>query len=342
MDDAPESGELESPPASLSMRRGRLNPVMRDLLADTFLTPNDLMYPVFVRPGEGVCNPIKTMPGINQYSPDTLIEHLKFIEQLGVRSIMLFGVISAEEKSVDGSHILREDSIVAESLRAIKDAGLSMLAAVDVCFCEYTSHGHCGIPHHQHAVDNDATLPRLGEQAVALAAAGADLIAPSGMMDGAVGVIRDALDASDFAGIPIMGYSVKYASHYYGPFRDAAESAPTHGDRRQYQQDYRRDLREALEEAARDVDEGADILMVKPGLPYLDVVKALRDEFTQPIAVYQVSGEYAMWKGAANQGWIDGDAVLRETLISFKRAGASLILTYAAPDAVKLMNAKCF
>jgi len=334
--------EAETPiqGTSISMRRGRLNPVLRDMLADTSVSANDLMYPVFVKPGSGIKNPILSMPGVFQFSPDTLVEHLKEVEQLGVRSYMLFGVIPQEEKSVGGDHILRDDSIVAQSLHALKDAGNSMLAAVDVCFCEYTNHGHCGIPHHQHAVDNDATLPRLGEQAVALARAGADLIAPSGMMDGGVGAIRQALDASEYAGTPIMGYSVKYASHFYGPFRDAAESAPSHGDRRQYQQDYRRDTREALEEAARDVEEGADIIMVKPGMPYLDVIAALRENFTQPVAAYQVSGEYAMWKAASANGWIDESAVLRESLISFKRAGASIILTYAAPDACKLMGTR--
>ena len=321
-----------------SLRRNRNHPILRDMLADVSISANDLMYPVFVRHGEGIVNPIASMPGVCQYSPDTLVTHLSELCEQGLRSIMLFGIVPDEMKDDIGSHAVSENAIVAEAIRAIRRAGLDLLVAVDLCFCEYTSHGHCGVPDTLTTVQNHATCHELGQQAALLAAAGADLIAPSGMMDHAVEAIREALDEEGFDHVPIMGYSVKYASSCYGPFRDAAESAPEEGDRKQYQQDFRRDEREALLEAGADDLEGADILMVKPGMLYLDVLRSLRERFDKPLAVYHVSGEYAMLKAAGAQGWINEDGVLMETLTAFKRAGAHIILTYAAPDALRIIN----
>ncbi len=323
-----------------SMRRLRVNPKLREMLVDTRVHASDLMYPVFVRAGSGVKREVASMPGVYQYSVDMLIPELQALESQGLCSFMLFGVIDQEDKDETGSHILSQTSIVAQALKAIKAAGIKMFAVVDVCFCEYTDHGHCGVLDKETGVENNQTVQNLGRQAVALAKAGADLIAPSGMMDGAVAGIRDALDDADYGQIPIMAYAVKYASSFYGPFRDAAESAPAHGDRRQYQQDIGRDRREAREEAMRDVEEGADIIMVKPGMVYLDVIAELRAELNQPIAVYQVSGEYAMMKAAAEKDWIDYDAVVMESLIAFKRAGASIILSYAVPDILRILTQK--
>ncbi|NUQ36139.1 MAG: porphobilinogen synthase [Planctomycetaceae bacterium] len=322
------------------MRRLRIHPALREMLVEVRVHASDLIYPVFVRPGKNIRKAVPSMPGVFQYSADTLIKDLKKLEDQGLRAFMLFGVIDEKDKDESGSHILSQMSVVADTLRAIKRAGIGMLAAVDLCFCEYTSHGHCGIEDKTTGVDNRATALNLGKQAVQLAKAGADLIAPSGMMDGGVAAIRSTLSEAGYDHLPIMAYSVKYASAFYGPFRDAAASAPKHGDRRQYQQDPRRDRREAIEEAMRDVAEGADIVMVKPGLPYLDVLAELRGTLTTPLAAYHVSGEYAMLKAAAEKGWIDFEKVLMETLTSFKRAGASVILSYAAPDVLEILSDK--
>ncbi|MCA8939059.1 MAG: porphobilinogen synthase, partial [Planctomycetes bacterium] len=282
-----------------TLRRNRISPILRDMLADTIVTANNLMYPVFVRAGKGIVNPINSMPGVSQFSCDTLVSHLGELVDKGLRAVMLFGIVDPSEKDETGSHILNEDSIVAQAIAAIREAKLDLLIAVDVCFCEYTDHGHCGVPDPITRVDNTETCYNLGTQALRLAEAGADIIAPSGMMDGAVIAIREALDPNGYSHLPIMGYSVKYASACYGPFRDAAESAPGEGDRKQYQQDIRRDHREAILEAEADVIEGVDIVMVKPGTLYLDVLARLKQEIDQPLAVYHVSGEYAMLKAAA-------------------------------------------
>jgi porphobilinogen synthase len=323
-----------------TLRRTRINPILRDMLAATSVTPDNLMLPMFIVPSTGERRPVASMPGVSQLSIDAMIADLRELCALGLRSVMLFGVVGAGEKDEIGTHALRTDSIVARAVRAIKAARLPLLVAVDVCFCEYTSHGHCGVPDAATTVANAVTVRNLGLQAAALADSGADLIAPSGMMDGGVAGIREALDDAGFTHVPIMAYSVKYASSFYGPFRDAAESAPTHGDRKQYQQDYRGGLREALREARADVAQGADIVMVKPGMPYLDVLGALRRELDVPLAAYHVSGEYAMLKAADANGWINGDAVLVETLHAFRRAGADIIISYSTPDALRLMKAR--
>lgn len=323
----------------MTLRRTRNHPALREALGDARVHAQNLMYPMFVRPGAGVIQPVASMPGVAQYSVDTLLTEVERLVALGLRSLLLFGVIDAAAKDEAGSHAWGEHAIVAEALKALKQKFPDLLLAVDLCFCEYTSHGHCGVPHPTTTVANHQTVVNLGLQAVALAKAGADLIAPSGMMDGAVRGIRCELDAAGFEHIPIMGYSVKYASAFYGPFRDVAESAPAYGDRRQYQMDPRRGFGEALLEAQADIAEGADIIMVKPGLPYLDILAQLRERVSQPLAAYHVSGEYAMLKAAGKAGWIDEDRVLRETLVAFRRAGASIVISYGVPRALELIQA---
>ncbi len=309
------------------------------MLADVRVSPDNLMLPLFIVPGSGVSEPVKSMPGVSRMSADVAAEWLTPLISLGLRAVILFGVVPESEKDELGNHALSDHSVVAQAVQALKAKHPELLVAVDLCFCEYTSHGHCGVPDHDTTVANHPTVELLGTQAVALAKAGADLIAPSGMMDGMVAGIRAALDDAGYDYLPIMAYSVKYASAFYGPFRDAADSAPSHGDRRQYQQDPRRGMPEALTEAWADLDEGADILMVKPGLAFLDVLAGLRDAgLNRPLAVYHVSGEYAMLKAAAERGWIDHDRVLMETLTAFRRAGASIIISYSAPDALRLME----
>jgi len=284
------------------------------------------------------------MPGVFQLSPDQAVHELKEAEAVGLRAFMLFGVIERKTKDEIGSAALDPDNIVCHTLKVVKSAGVKMLAVTDLCFCEYTSHGHCGVltPEREgrceRTVDNDATLERLGAQAVHHARAGADIIAPSGMMDGTVAAVRGALDEEGYTGLPILSYAVKYASAFYGPFRDAADSAPAFGDRKSYQMDPRR-RREALLEAKADLEQGADIVMVKPGLPYLDILRDLREAFDVPLAAYQVSGEYAMIKAAAQKGWLDEKAVMIETLTALKRAGADFILTYFAREAAKIASA---
>jgi porphobilinogen synthase len=302
------------------------------LVRETQLDPGDLILPLFVRSGKGIRTEISSMPGVYQMSLDVLADEVKSIASLGLGGIILFGI--PDHKDHTGTDALSDSGIVAQALRVAKQAAPELLAISDVCFCEYTDHGHCGIVNDKHGrvdVDNDATLEILGRQAVAHARAGADLIAPSGMMDGMVGAIRRALDSAGYTNVPIMSYAVKYASAFYGPFRDAAESAPQFGDRRTYQMDPASGEGQALREAELDVQEGADMLMVKPALAYLDVLRAVRERFPGvPLAAYNVSGEYSMVKAAAAKGWIDERAVVLESLLAMRRAGATMILTYWA------------
>jgi porphobilinogen synthase len=304
------------------------------MIAATRLAPSDFVAPIFVRSGKNIRNPIQSMPGVFQFSVDTAVEELKRLQSLGVASYILFGITDADKKDATGSHAHNLDNEVCRTLKAAKDGGVNMLAITDLCYCEYTSHGHCGPLNPHETVDNDITAERLGQQAVLHARAGADIVAPSGMMDNMVAAIRSALDADNKPDTAILSYAVKYASSFYGPFRDAAESPPQFGDRKTYQMDYRGagGTKEALQEAAIDVEQGADIIMVKPGIPYLDILRAVTDAVPVPTAVYHVSGEYAMIKAAAANRWIDEKPLVIETMHAFKRAGASFILTYYAAD----------
>lgn len=315
------------------LRRLRRTPALRRMVRETKLSPDDFILPLFACPGNGVARPVSSMPGVFQHSVDRIVEASREAAGEGIGSVLLFGL--PEQKDAVGSAAWSSDGIVQRAVRALKAALPEMVVIVDVCFCEYTDHGHCGVLS-GHEVDNDATLENLAKQSVSLAEAGADVIAPSDMMDGRIGAVREALDASGFAQTPILSYAAKFASGFYGPFREAAESAPAFGDRRSYQMDPANG-REAIREAAEDVDEGADLLMVKPALPYLDVIAALRYEFDLPLAAYHVSGEYAMLKAAAERGWIDYDRVMMESLLSIRRAGADLILTYCAQEAARLL-----
>ncbi len=326
------------------LRRLRLSPFLRDLVAEVRLHPADLILPLFVRDGLGIRNEVDSMPGVFQFSPDQVVQELKNAERLGLKAFLLFGVIERGAKDEIGSVAFDANNVVCKTLRAVKQSGIQMLAITDLCFCEYTSHGHCGVvlseeQAHEPTVANDMTLEHLVVQAMNHARAGADIIAPSGMMDGIVTSVRAGLDDVGFSYLPILSYTVKYASAFYGPFREAADSAPAFGDRRSYQMDPRRQ-REALLKARADLEQGADILMVKPGLPYLDIIRDLRENFDVPLAAYQVSGEYAMIKAAAQKGWIDEEAVILESLTSLKRAGASMILTYYALEAAKILSGK--
>jgi porphobilinogen synthase len=297
------------------------------MVRETRVTADDLLYPMFVSHAESM--PIPSMPGIGRLSVDDLCREVESVANLGIPAVMLFGI--PEEKDECGSGAYAENGIVPQALRALQKAvGTDVQLVADVCMCEYTSHGHCGIIENGD-VDNDATLELLAKAAVVYAEAGADVIAPSDMMDGRVAAIREALDANGFTDRPIMSYAAKYSSGFYGPFREAADSAPQFGDRRTYQMDPA-NRREALREAMLDVDEGADIIMVKPALPYLDIVREVRDAIDLPVAAYNVSGEYSMVKAAAANGWIDEDRVIHETLTSIKRAGADIILTYHAKE----------
>jgi porphobilinogen synthase len=318
------------------LRRLRRTPTLRRLVRETRLSVDDLVLPLFVCPGQGVENPVGSMPGVAQQSVDRIVGTVREAYAEGIRAVLLFGL--PESKDEVGSSAWSPDGIVQRAVRALAAEVPGLVKIVDVCFCEYTSHGHCGVLHGEE-VDNDATLENLARQSVSLAEAGADIIAPSDMMDGRVGAIRRALDAAGFDRTPILSYAVKFASGFYGPFREAADSAPAFGDRRSYQMDPANGGREAMREAELDVEEGADMLMVKPAVPYLDVLSALRRRFDLPLAAYHVSGEYAMIKAAAERGWIDHDRVLMETLIAIRRAGADLIITYAARDAARLLAA---
>ena len=320
------------------LRRLRHHPVVRDLVRETSLTVQDLILPLFVRPGKGVKKEIASMPGNYQLSADRLVEEVGTAIDLGVRAFILFGI--PETKDEHGSSAWDEAGIVHQALRALRPTFPDALLITDECFCEYTSHGHCGVLH-DHAgrldVDNDATLPNLARQCVSHAQAGADLVAPSGMMDGMVGAIRKGLDDAGLSRVPIMSYAAKYASGFYGPFRDAAESPPQFGDRSSYQMDPA-NSDEALREVALDLDEGADIVMVKPALAYLDIIRRVKDRFGVPVAAYNVSGEFAMVKAAAAKGWVDERRVALEILTGIKRAGADMILTYFARDAARWLR----
>ncbi|HTG33771.1 MAG TPA: porphobilinogen synthase [Thermoanaerobaculia bacterium] len=316
------------------LRRFRRTPTLRRLVRETRLSPDDLVLPLFACPGEGVAKPISSMPGVFQHSVDRLTETAREAFAEGVRAVLLFGI--PEFKDAEGSAAWAPDGIVQQALRALTTEVPGLVKIADVCFCEYTDHGHCGVLD-GHEVDNDATLANLARQSVSLAAAGADVIAPSDMMDGRVGAIRRALDAAGFASTPILAYAAKFASGFYGPFREAAESTPQFGDRRAYQMDPANG-REAMREAELDFEEGADMLMVKPALPYLDILAEMRRRFDLPLAAYHVSGEYAMLKAAAERGWIDYDRVMMESLLAIRRAGADLIITYAAREAARLLG----
>jgi porphobilinogen synthase len=316
------------------MRRLRKNEPMRRLFRETSLGEDDLIYPLFVIHGRGVRHEVESMPGVFQCSVDKLAREAKEIAALGINAVLLFGI--PQEKDEVGSSAYQTDGVIQQAIRAIKKAAPGLLVITDVCLCEYTSQGHCGLVV-DGDVDNDKTLDLLARMALSHAEAGADIVAPSDMMDGRVKTIREALDKSGFVNLPIMSYAVKYASAFYGPFWDAAQSAPQFGDRRSYQMDSA-NVREALREAEQDVAEGADIIMVKPALAYLDVIRKVRDTFNHPIAAYNVSGEYSMVKAAASRGWIDERRVVMEILTSIKRAGADVIITYHAKDAARWLR----
>ncbi|WP_319526262.1 porphobilinogen synthase [uncultured Desulfosarcina sp.] len=316
-------------------RRMRRNETLRRMMRETTLSVDDLILPLFAIEGKGVKNPIDAMPGNFQLSVDNLVKEAKQAFDLGIPAIILFGIPS--KKDALGTQAYARDGIVQRAVKAVKDKLPDLVVITDVCLCEYTDHGHCGFIDGQ-TVDNDATLDLLAKAALSHAKAGADMVAPSDMMDGRVAEIRAILDENDFSQIPIMSYAVKYCSAFYGPFREAAQSAPKFGDRRSYQMDPA-NAREAIREATMDVEEGADIIMVKPALPYLDIICRIRDEVDLPVAAYNVSGEFSMIKAAEKMGWIDGQKVMMETLTAIKRAGAEMILTYFAMDAAALINA---
>lgn len=307
-------------------RRLRRTESLRSLTRETEVVAGDLILPLFVVEGEGVRRPVGSMPGVDQTSVDELLRDAEEAASLGIPAVLLFGI--PDDKDEVGSSGYAEEGVVQRAVRALKREIPELLVITDVCLCEYTSHGHCGVLHGEE-VDNDASLPLLARMAVSHAAAGADVVAPSDMMDGRVGAIREALDAEGYGGTPILSYSVKYASSFYGPFREAAESTPSFGDRRAYQMDPG-NAREALREARLDIEEGADILMVKPAHAYLDVILRLRQATDHPVYAYHVSGEYSMVLAAAERGWIDGDRAMREVLTAIKRAGAERIVTYYA------------
>lgn len=319
-------------------RRTRLNPQLRNLVRETSLSVNDFIYPLFIYPGENVKTEVASMPGVYQMSLDVAIKECENLKALGIYSIILFGI--PETKDSIGSDAVCEHGIIANAIRTIKAAHPEMFIVADLCFCEYTDHGHCGIIDHVHeTVDNDATLEISAQQALVQARAGVDMIAPSGMMDGIIETLRNALDDNGFENLPIMAYSTKFASGYYGPFRDVAESVPSFGDRASYQMDPA-NRREAINESIADEAQGADILMVKPALAYLDIVREIKDNTSVPMAVYNVSGEYAMLKYAGKAGLIDYERVLMETMIGFKRAGADIIISYHAKEVAALLTNK--
>jgi porphobilinogen synthase len=315
-------------------RRLRRNEHFRRLVRETKLSVDDLIMPLFIVPGTWVMNPISSMPGIAQLSIDRAVEECKAIRDLGIPGVILFGI--PDRKDPVGSGAYDDNGIIQRTLRALKEQVSGLLLITDVCFCEYTDHGHCGIIKGQD-VDNDATLEILVKEALSHARAGADMVAPSDMMDGRIGAIRQALDSEGFPHTPIMAYAAKFASGFYGPFREAAESTPQFGDRRSYQMDPA-NAEEALREVELDIAEGADMVMVKPALPYLDIVRQVKDKFGYPVAAYNVSGEYAMIKAAALNGWLDEERVMMEALTGIKRAGADVILTYFAKDAARVLR----
>ena len=316
------------------LRRLRYNPIVRDMVRETSLDKSDFIYPLFVVEGENIKKEIKSMPGVFQHSIDMLVKECKELVEMGLHSVILFGIPAHKDEV--GSDAYNDNGIIQRAIRAIKAEVKEMLVITDVCLCEYTSHGHCGVLQGEEIL-NDETVSLLAKEAVSHAQAGADMIAPSDMMDGRIASIRKALDYKGFTHIPIMSYAVKYASGFYGPFRDAAESTPAFGDRRSHQMDIA-NIDEAIREAESDIAEGADIIMVKPAIAYLDVIKTLKERYSLPLAAYQVSGEYSMIKAGAAMGWIDEERVMVESLIAIKRAGAKMILTYFAKEVAKYLN----
>jgi porphobilinogen synthase len=315
-------------------RRLREKPLLRTLVRETRLAVDDLVYPAFVIHGRGVREPIASMPGQSRLSIDELLKEAKDVAAMGIPALLLFGLPA--HKDPRGSEAYADDGIVQQAIRAVKDTVPDLLVVTDVCLCQYTSHGHCGIVENG-TVRNDPSLELLARVAVSHADAGADVVAPSDMMDGRVGAIREALDEADYAETPIMAYSAKYASAFYGPFREAAESAPQFGDRRAYQMDPA-NAAEAMREIALDLDEGADIIMVKPALPYLDVISRARSEFGVPLAAYSVSGEYAMIKAAGQLGWLDEELAMMEAVTAIRRAGADIVITYLAKEVARRLE----
>ena len=315
-------------------RRLRKNELFRRMARETKLSVDDFIYPLFAAAGKGIRREVPSMPGVFQLSVENLVKEAKEARSLGIPAILLFGIPA--KKDPLGKDAYSDKGIIQTAVRAVKDAVPGILVVTDVCFCEYTDHGHCGVLDRDGDVDNDATLAILARSAVTHARAGADMVAPSDMMDGRVAAIRKALDKEGFAGIPIMSYAAKYASAFYGPFRDAAGSTPRSGDRRSYQMDPP-NAREALREVAQDVMEGADIVMVKPALAYLDIIYRVREAFDLPVAAYNVSGEYSIVKAGAKMGWVDGERMMMEILTGIKRAGADLILTYSAKEAARIL-----
>ena len=318
----------------LRTRRLRKTEGIRSLVRETQLSVNDFVYPLFIEEGENIITPIDSMPGINRYSLDTISKELDEVVALNIPAVMLFGVPATKDEI--GTETWNDNGIMQQAIRFIKKNYPSLFVITDVCFCEYTSHGHCGVIHNND-VDNDATIVNLAKQAVSHAKAGADMLAPSGMMDGIVAMLRESLDNTGFVDLPIMAYSVKYASAFYGPFRDAADSAPSFGDRKTYQMDPA-NSDEALQEIALDLQEGADMVMIKPGMPYLDIVYQTKQQFGVPTFAYQVSGEYAMLKAATAAGCLDEKSAVLESLLAFKRAGADAILTYYAMQVASMLE----
>ena len=310
------------------LRRLRKNPILRTMVTETTISPDDFIMPLFVCPGSGVKNPISSMPGNYQMSVDNIVEECKQLVDKGIKAVLFFGIPAKKDET--GMVATSDDSIVQQAIKAVKKEINDIFLIADICNCEYTTHGHCGTIVNGE-VDNDLTLETLALQALSFARVGADMVAPSDMMDGRVGRIRQALDHDGFSDLPIMAYSAKYASAFYGPFREAAESAPKFGNRSSYQMNPA-NSDEAMREIALDIEEGADIIMVKPALSYLDVIRRAKDEFNIPIAAYNVSGEFSMVKAAAEKGWIDEKRIVREILTSIKRAGSDIILTYHAKD----------
>ena len=318
------------------LRRLRYNPIIRDMVRETDLIKNDLIYPLFAVPGTNVKNPVKSMPGVFQLSIDMLVEECKEVRDLGIPAVILFGI--PEHKDEKGSEAYAPDGIIQRAIKAIKQEVNDLVIITDVCMCEYTSHGHCGLLDGEEIL-NDETITLLAKEAVSHVEAGANMVAPSDMMDGRVLAIRKALDYKGFTKIPIMSYAAKYSSGYYGPFRDAAESTPAFGDRRSHQMDIG-NIDEAIREVEADIEEGADIVMIKPAGPYLDVIREVKKKFGMPTAAYQVSGEFAMIKAAGQNDWIDEERVMIESLVSIKRAGADMILTYFAKDVAKWISTR--
>ena len=318
------------------LRRLRYNPLLRELVSETQLSVNDLIYPIFICDGEKIINEIPSMPGQFQLSIDNLIQKCKQVQQKGIKAILLFGV--SKKKDMTGDIACSENSIVQKAIKAIKQEDINLLLIADVCNCEYTSHGHCGTIV-DGDVDNDLTLKTLARQSLSLAEAGADIIAPSDMMDGRVQAIREILDSSGFYKVPILSYSVKYASSFYSPFRDAADSSPKGFDRKTYQMNYS-NSNEAIREVEQDVFEGADMIMIKPALSYLDIISKIKQKFSLPIVAYSVSGEYSMIKAASANNWIDENEMILETITSIKRAGADIIITYYALEIADILNKK--